>query len=160
MEFVLRPDNKSRMSREVHVRFCEGLGVKFPRATRLVCAFQYKRDAMRFYRALGKRLGKYGLKLAMDKTRVMSFSRFRKYEKTCFDFLGFEFRWGTNRRGTDQLQRRTSRKRLQRSVANFTIWIKENRHRRLPGLFKDLRAKLRGYYNYYGVVGNLETLPQ
>ena len=29
-----RLDNKSRMSREAHVRFCEGLGVKFPRATR------------------------------------------------------------------------------------------------------------------------------
>ena len=25
----------SRMSREVHVRFCEGLGVRFPRATLL-----------------------------------------------------------------------------------------------------------------------------
>ena len=36
MEFVLRLDNKSRMSREVHVRFCEGLGVRSPRATRLV----------------------------------------------------------------------------------------------------------------------------
>ncbi len=123
-----------------------------------VCAFQYKRDAMRFYRALGKRLGKYGLKLAMNKTRVMSFSRFRKYEKTRFDFLGFEFRWGSNRLGTDQLKRRTSRKRLQRSIANFTAWIKENRHRRLPGLFKDLNIKLRGYYNYYGVIGNFESL--
>ncbi|NKB65942.1 MAG: group II intron reverse transcriptase/maturase [Candidatus Latescibacteria bacterium] len=123
-----------------------------------VCAFQYKRDAMRFYRALGKRLGKYGLKLAMDKTRVMSFSRFRQYEKTRFDFLGFEFRWGTNRLGTDQLKRRTSRKRLQRSIANVTAWIKQNRHRRLPGLFKALNAKLRGYYNYYGVVGNYESL--
>ena len=27
--------DKSRMNREVHVRFCEGLGVKFPWATRL-----------------------------------------------------------------------------------------------------------------------------
>ena len=113
---------------------------------------------MRFYRALGKRLGQYGLTLAMNKTQVMSFSRFRKYEKTRFDFLGFEFRWGINRRGTDQLQRRTSRKRLQRSVAHCTVWIKENRHRRLPGLFKDLNAKLRGYYQYYGVVGNFESL--
>ena len=25
---------RSRMNREVHVRFCEGVGVKFPRATR------------------------------------------------------------------------------------------------------------------------------
>jgi hypothetical protein len=28
-------DDGSRMSREVHVRFCEGLGVKVPRATHL-----------------------------------------------------------------------------------------------------------------------------
>jgi hypothetical protein len=27
--------DRSRMNREVHVRICEGLGVKFPRATRL-----------------------------------------------------------------------------------------------------------------------------
>jgi len=29
-----RLDEKSRMSREAHVRFCESVGVKFPRATR------------------------------------------------------------------------------------------------------------------------------
>ncbi|MBN2386979.1 MAG: hypothetical protein JXB85_08160 [Anaerolineales bacterium] len=28
--------------------------------------------------------------------------------------------------------------------------IKENRHLRLPELFKQLNAKLRGYFNYYG----------
>ncbi len=33
---TVRLDNKSRMNREVHVRFGEGLGVKFPRATRLL----------------------------------------------------------------------------------------------------------------------------
>ena len=32
----VRLDDVSRMSREVHVRFWEGLGVRFPRATRLV----------------------------------------------------------------------------------------------------------------------------
>jgi hypothetical protein len=31
-----RLDYKSRMSREVHVRFREGAGVRFPRATRLL----------------------------------------------------------------------------------------------------------------------------
>ena len=29
-----RRAGRSRMNREVHVRFCEGVGVKFPRATR------------------------------------------------------------------------------------------------------------------------------
>ena len=31
--FALRLDDGSRMSGDVHVRFCESLGVKFPRAT-------------------------------------------------------------------------------------------------------------------------------
>jgi hypothetical protein len=31
-----RLDDKSRMSGDVHVRICEGLGVKFPWATRLL----------------------------------------------------------------------------------------------------------------------------
>jgi len=143
---------------EVVKTHCEGEVYLCRYADDFVCAFQYKRDAMRFHRTLGKRLDKYGLKLSAEKTRVISFSRFRKDEKTHFDFLGFEFRWGTNRMGTDQLKRRTARKRLQRSIANFTAWIKENRHRRLPGLFRDLNAKLRGYYHYYGVIGNFESL--
>jgi len=29
-----RLDDKSRMKREFHVRICEGVGVRFPRATR------------------------------------------------------------------------------------------------------------------------------
>ncbi len=33
------------MGREFHVRFCEGLGVKFPRATRLVICFENEQDA-------------------------------------------------------------------------------------------------------------------
>jgi len=41
LEFDLRRDNKSRMSREIHVRFRESLGVRFPRATRLVVMARY-----------------------------------------------------------------------------------------------------------------------
>src|SRR6516225_11971324 len=47
--------DKSRMRRESHVRFREGLGVKFPRATRLLVGFQYRREAERFLRELGER---------------------------------------------------------------------------------------------------------
>jgi len=39
-----RPGDKSRMSREAPVRFREGLGVKFPRATRLLLGFAGPRD--------------------------------------------------------------------------------------------------------------------
>src|SRR6185295_264134 len=40
-----RLDHKSRMGCELHVRFREGLGVKLPRATRLVIGFRDQGDA-------------------------------------------------------------------------------------------------------------------
>ena len=148
------------MSGDVHVRFCEGVGVRFPRATHLVCAFQYERDAERFYRVLGKRLGKYGLELSPEKTRLLGFSRHQKDAKSRFDFLGFTFLWGKDRKGQDRLQRQTARSRLRKALGNFTAWIKQARNQRLPDLLKELNSKLRGYYNYYGVRGNSSSLAE
>src|SRR5512144_1149058 len=53
--------DKSRMSRAAPVRFREGLGVKFPRATRLVMGFSCEEDARRVMDVLPKRFEKYGL---------------------------------------------------------------------------------------------------
>jgi len=64
------------MSREVHVRFCESVGVRFSRATRLVACFQYKQEAQRFREELVERLGKFGLEVEPTKTKVMEFGRF------------------------------------------------------------------------------------
>ena len=125
-----------------------------------VCAFRYKRDATKFYRSLGKRLKKFGLELAKEKTNIISFSRFRKEENTKFEFLGFEFRWGTSRKGKDIIKRRTSRNKLRKSFTSFREWSKENRNKRIRKLIPMLNAKLRGYYNYYGVIGNYKSLWQ
>ena len=104
-----------------------------------------------------ERLRKFGLELAAEKTRVIPFSRYRKGE-TSFDFLGFEFRWGTDRQGQARLQRRTARKKFRNSVKRVAEWCKQNRHRRVGEQFKLLNAKLRSYYNYYGVRGNYASL--
>lgn len=77
-----------------------------------ICAFRFKKDALEFMEKLKIRFKEYNLELAEEKTNLISFSRFRKEEKTCFDFLGFEFRWGVDRRGKDSIRRRTSRKKL------------------------------------------------
>ena len=119
-----------------------------------VCGFQYEKDAQSFYRALEFRLEKYGLQLAADKTRVIHFSRTQKSGATRFDLLGFEFYWGRDRARRPHLKRRTSRKKLRNSLASFTQWCKENRNIRLRLFFPTLNLKLRGYYNYYAVVGN------
>jgi len=96
--------------------------------------------------------------LSPEKTKVIELRRDQQSGKNSFDFLGFEFRWGKDRSGKPHLKRRTSRKKLRKSLKNFTDWCKANRHLRLDVLFKKLNAKLRGYYNYYGVIGNSASL--
>ncbi len=128
--------------------------MKFPCATRLVCAFQYKSDAEAFYGSLCDRLGKFGLSVAEDKTRILRFCRFDLAGSGRFDFLGFEFFWARTRCGFRGVRRRTSRKKLRASLATFSAWIRSTRHRRLSVIVPILKAKYRGYWNYYGVVGN------
>jgi len=139
-------------------KHCRGEACLIRYADDFVCGFQYQKDAERFYNAMGKRLGKFGLKLSPEKTKVIELRRDQQSGKNSFDFLGFEFRWGKDRSGKPHLKRRTSRKKLRKSLKNFTDWCKANRHLRLDVLFKKLNAKLRGYYNYYGVIGNSASL--
>jgi RNA-directed DNA polymerase len=124
------------------------------------CAFEHKAEAERFYAALGPRLEKFGLTLATEKTRILPFSRQPSPGPSSFEFLGFEFRWGQDRAGKAHLKRRTARAKLRASLQRFTQWCQENRHRRLSVLFKQLNGKFRGYYQYYGVHGNSESLKQ
>jgi hypothetical protein len=79
---------------------------------------------------------------------------------TSFEFLGFEFRWGVNRKGPAWLKRRTARKRLSNSLKRVTEWCRQNRHRRLREQVQLLNAKPRGYNNYYGVSGNSAKLDE
>jgi hypothetical protein len=109
---------------------------------------------------LGQRLGKFGLELSAEKTRVMPFSRHPPAPKTRVEFLGFEFRWDKDRAGKAHVTRRTARKKLRNSLQRFTQWCRENRNLRLGVLCARLNAKLRGYHNYYGVPGNFASLKQ
>ena len=119
-----------------------------------ICAFEDKQDAQGFLKKLAVRLAEYGLELAADKTRMLRFSRFEVTDNESFEYLGFEFRWGRALNGKAVVKRRTARKKLRASVANFTEWIKQERHSGTPWIMKTLVAKLRGYWNYYGVIGN------
>lgn len=137
---------------------CSGEACLIRYADDFVCAFEKEEDAKRFYEALGERTGKFGLELSAEKTQIIPFSACVNPGKTSFDFLGFEFRWGKDRAGKPHINRRTARENLRSSLKRFKQWCRENRHRRLLELFKALNAKLRGYYNYFGVYGNLPSL--
>ena len=116
--------------------------------------------AERFYESLGKRLEKFGLELSAEKTRIIAIHRDPPTGKGRFQFLGFEFYWGKDRSGKPHLKRRTSRKKLKNSIRRFTEWCIKNRNLKPRVLFRRLNAKLRGYYNYYGVMGNYDSLKQ
>ena len=143
----------------VFQRSCKGGAFLHRYADDFVCGFGREEEAQRFYSELEERLRKFGLELAAEKTRVIPFSRYRRGE-TSFDFLGFEFRWGSDRKGQARLQRCTARKKFRSSVKRVAEWCKKNRHRRVGEQFTLLNAKLRGYYNYYGVRGNYASLDQ
>jgi group II intron reverse transcriptase/maturase len=136
---------------------CHGAAFLLRYADDFVCGFGREEEAQSFYSELGERLRKFGLELAEDKTRVIPFSRYRQGE-TSFDFLGFEFRWGSDRKGQARVQLRTARKKFRNSIKRVAEWCKQNRHRRVREQFQLLNAKLRGYYNYYGVRGNFDSL--
>ena len=142
---------------KVFQRNCHGAAFLVRYADDFVCGFGREEEGQRFYSELEERLRKFGLELAKDKTRVIPFSRYRQGE-TSFDFLGFEFRWGSDRNGQARVQLRTARKKFRNSIKRVAEWCKQNRHRRVREQFQLLNAKLRGYYNYYGVRGNFDSL--
>ena len=75
-----------------------------------------------------------------------------------FEFLGFEFRWGLGRWRKPVIKRRTARKKYRAALANFQEWCRKNCRLPKKELFAKLNSKLRGYYNYYGIRGNYDSL--
>jgi len=132
----------------------EGYIVRY--ADDFICMFQYKDDADRFYRALPGRLQKFNLQVAPDKTKIVTFNRWNK--KNRFEFVGFEFYWDINRKGQDELYVRTSNKKLRTALKNLNSWFRENRHKGVKWLLKEMNLKLLGHYNYYGVRGNYKRI--
>lgn len=123
-----------------------------------VCAFRFKDDAERFYCALPERLKKFNLVVASEKTHILRFSRFNPTIKNRFTFLGFEFFWNKDRKGVPRVIRRTDRRRLRSACQRIKGWIKTNRHLPCMEFFKGLNIRLKGHYNYYGVIGNARSI--
>jgi Reverse transcriptase (RNA-dependent DNA polymerase) len=87
------------------VRFCDDF----------VMCFTHKSDADRVLAVLAKRLGKFGLQLHPEKTRLVDFRPWRSTREkgatlpTTFNFLGFTHVWGKSRKGNAVVRQLTSR---------------------------------------------------
>lgn len=131
-----------------------------------VCMFQYKDDAERFYYALLKRLAKFNLTVAEEKTKIIRFGRFAESARRkvglgkpeTFDFLGFTHYCGKSRTGSFRIKRKTSRKKFRQKVKAFDEWMKQKRHKKLALTLPKVRAKLIGHYRYYGITDNFISI--
>ena len=116
-------------------------------------------DAKRLMEVLPKRFNRYGLSLHSEKTRLIVFRKpSASMKSSTFDFLGFTFYWAKSLRGYWIIKKKTVMKRQRRFMKGIWRWCSENRHEPIGQQHEDLCAKLRGYYQYFGVRGNYKSL--
>ncbi len=130
-----------------------------------VMVFSEERDARRTLDVLPQRLGQYGLTLHPTKTRLLHFrsplagsDQPRGTGKQSFDFLGFTHHWARSRRGSWVVKRKTASSRFSRALKRASEWFRKVRHQPVAWQHEQLVRKLRGHDNYYGIIGNSESL--
>ena len=131
----------------------------------IVC-FERDKEAKEFGEALKQRLGKFGLRVAQGKSRIIEFGRdvwqkAKKEEKkvATFDFLGFTHYCDKSRKGKFKLGRKTARKKFAQKTKELNQWLKKVRNLvELKEWWQVLRLKLLGHYRYYGISGNMPAL--
>ncbi len=130
-----------------------------------VMAFANLDDAKRVLAVLGKRLGRFGLTLHPDKTRLVDFrpqqtesTRHPQTDGTTFDFLGLTHVWGRSRRGKDMVLQVTAKSRFARALAAVSDWCRTHRHWSIRDQHRHLSSMMRGHFAYYGVGGNSQRL--
>jgi len=130
-----------------------------------VMAFANLDDAKRVLAVLGKRLGRYGLTLHPDKTRLVDFrpqqtesTRHPETDGTNFDFLGLTHVWGRSRRGKAMVLQVTAKGRFARALAAVSDWCRKHRHWSIRDQHRHLSSMMRGHFAYYGVGGNSRRL--
>jgi len=130
-----------------------------------VIIFAIEADAQRVWNVLPKRLGKFGLSLHEDKTRLVSFGRPEDKSRgpgasrsDTFDFLGFTHYWGRVFERPWVVMRKTARSRLRRALKRIDEYCRKSRHVSVKEQHKTLCSKIRGHFNYFGVAANQRSL--
>ena len=126
-----------------------------------VVGFEREQDARRLLGVLAKRFERFKLALHPEKTKLIRFGRpgtKDQERRGTFDFLGFTFYWAKSLKGYWVIKKKTTRKRKSRFMKKVWRWCKINRHKPIQEQHEMLSAKLRGYYQYFGVIGNSNSL--
>ena len=131
----------------------------------IVLGFQNQSEAERFQQELAERLGKFGLELHPEKTRLLEFGPFAAENRRprdqgrpeTFDFLGFTHICAKKRsNGRFTVLRQTIRK--QTKLGEVKAELRRRVHDPIPEVGKWLGLVVGGHIRYYGVPMNLPAL--
>lgn len=122
-----------------------------------VIMFQYEEEAKKVYDALVKRLAKYGLEVAEEKTRILPFGRYKGNKET-FNFLGFMHYNGKTRTGKYTVGHKIDKKKKKQKKQEISNFVKENRQMNIFDVIGEVNKKLIGLYAYYGINGMFQEL--
>src|SRR6266851_10433541 len=132
-----------------------------------VLGFQYEDEAKRFLEQLRERLGKFGLELHPEKTRLIEFGRYAAERRKkrgegkpeTFNFLGFTHICGRSRqKGYFTVYRKTIGKRMAAKLKEIRQKLRQRRHASTEDTLQWLISVVRGYFQYQAVPDNEEQL--
>ena len=131
-----------------------------------VMGFKHERAGQAMLTALKERLGKFGLELHEDKTRLIEFGRYAAERRAqrgerrpgTFAFLGFTHCCSQSRDGRFVVKRKTQRKRLARKLKAVRAEAKRRLHAPVAVQHQWLSQVLRGHYACFGLPCNLPAL--
>ena len=131
-----------------------------------VACFQYKHEAEKFYELLKGRMAHFGLEMEESKTRLIEFGRFAEESRRkrgegkpeTFTFLGFTHYCSKAKGGWFRVKRKTSKKKFAKKCRELNKTIRNMRTWKLENIFKKLNQILVGYYHYYGITDNGQSL--
>jgi RNA-directed DNA polymerase len=131
-----------------------------------ICCFEREDDARKYQTVLPKRLGRFSLTVAEEKTKLIRFGRSARRDcqrrdlgaPETFDFLGFTHYCGLSRGRRFKLKRKTSTKKLRLKLLDLKRWFNKMLIVPIAEMWQTLNAKLRGHYQYYGINDNWPLL--
>lgn len=143
----------------------KGYGGLVVYADDFVACFQYREEAEEFYKHLRRRMEHFGMTIEETKSSLIEFGRYaeercgRKGEKPgTFTFLGFTHYCSHGRNGRFRVKRKTSRKKFRKKSKEVHRKIREMRTKPIKAIIKKLNEILTGYYHYYGITDNIQSL--
>lgn len=132
----------------------------------MVFCFQYMGDAKRFYKALSKRLGKFGLTLHDEKSQLIATGHLAAKKANqegkrlaTFNFLGFTCYWGKSKNGYWRLKFTSRKDRFTAKLKGLKGFLRVNLNTNdTIGTLRRAASVIKGWVNYHNISDNYKRV--